>query len=48
MSEFEFIACVFITALGLIAAGHLIGYHQGWQHGYWTEHPDSIEETPNE
>lgn len=39
MSDLEFILGVFIVALGLFAAGHMVGYHRGWQDGYWTEHP---------
>lgn len=28
-----------VINLGLYTAGHMIGYHRGWQDGYWTEHP---------
>lgn len=39
MSGVEFVFCAFMLALGLFAAGHMVGYHSGWQDGYWTDHP---------
>jgi hypothetical protein len=33
---------IVILLVGAFAAGHMIGYHRGWESGYWAEHPIEI------
>lgn len=37
-----------VGILGIFAVGHMIGYHRGWQDGYWTEHPPALGEGATE